>query len=393
MSYDLQIWSVKPLQPESFRQPEMWERGPAAWTHARKNWQIVVSVSDRVEPEDIPEEISKLLPGIEWLTNVNLEGKATAEAHRLAQSVAIDVARSSHAAVLDPQDGSIRLPSGVKRLMLPRSKEMFDVVSMSWWFLESPVQHREGLETFLNLLERTLPEALPRRYGLYEPPQHLYAETGKDHFLRFLDENLHGIMVWYPHRPVVSVNLGMPSPLGAHKLGFRTNYLRIDVEKDALLEPGWSTNLQRFWRQVSALICPIYGDVRILGKYQWMGATVSAGEKHPVRGWFWAGIPEKLGDAVVLGDVYQKLWPTFVGAGTVIDGLAFASLEDWKVNGDLIEKVGQPPQELVQHPDRFWGVMDAEVYREYLAEIRRVGVDNLRRKYPAGWPFGEPFVP
>ena len=138
MSYDLQVWSVRPLQPHAFSQPQMWEKGPKAWTHARKNWQIVVSTSDRAEPEDVPDEISKLLPGIEWLTNLNLEGKATAEAVRLAQSAATDVARSSHGAVFDQQDGSIRLPSGVKRLMSPRSKDVFDIVSMSWWFLESP---------------------------------------------------------------------------------------------------------------------------------------------------------------------------------------------------------------------------------------------------------------
>ena len=137
---------------------------------------------------------------------------------------------------------------------------------------------------------------------------------------------------------------------------------------------------------------PIYGDVRILGKYKWMGATVSGGQEHPVRSWWWAGIPEKLGDAVVLGDIYQKLWPSFVNAGTEVDGLAFASLEDWTANGDLVEKVGPPPQEQVQHPDRFGGVMNADGYREYLAETRRVGAHNLRRKYPRGWPFGEPFA-
>ncbi|HEX6802934.1 MAG TPA: hypothetical protein VF133_04575 [Terriglobales bacterium] len=73
MSYDLQVWSVRPLNPDGFSKPEMWQRESAAWTHAHKNWQIVVSASDHVEPEDIPQEISNLLPGVEWLTNLNLE--------------------------------------------------------------------------------------------------------------------------------------------------------------------------------------------------------------------------------------------------------------------------------------------------------------------------------
>jgi len=79
MSYDLQVWSVKPFQQNAFRQPEMWQKESGAWTHAHKNWQIVVSASDRVVPEDVPDDVSKLLPGIEWLTNLNLEGKPRRE--------------------------------------------------------------------------------------------------------------------------------------------------------------------------------------------------------------------------------------------------------------------------------------------------------------------------
>jgi hypothetical protein len=392
MSYDLQVWSVRPLHPDAFRDTVKWQKESSAWIHARKNWQIVVSASDRVEPGDIPEEISKLLPGIEWLTNLNLEGKTTAEALKLAQSSAADIARYSHGAVLDQQDGSIRLPSGVKRLMSPRSKETFDVLSMSWWFLDSPLESREGRERFVELLEHMFPECLPKRYGLYEPPQHVYAQTGREHFLQFLDENLHDFKIWYPHRPVVSVNLGLPSPVGAHQLGFRTNHLGIEIEKSVLLEPGWAINLQQFWRQTSLLIHPFYGDVRALGNYQWMGATVSGGEEHPVNSWWWAGIPEKLGMAVVLGDVYQKLWPTFVAASALVDGLAFASLPDWINHTDLTEKVGRPPEEHTQIPDRFGGVMSGEEFRDYWAEVSQMGAQNVRRAYPQGWPFGEPFA-
>lgn len=392
MSYDLQVWSVRPFNADAFPDPEMWHKGTAAWTHARKSWQIVVSAPDHVEPEDIPEEINKLLPGIEWLTSLNLEGRATSEAFRLARSAAADIARSSYGAVLDQQDGSIRLPSGIKRLMSRRSKEAFDGVAMSWWFLDSPIETRGGREQLVTLFERVLPELLPKRYGGHEPPQHLYAQTGKEHFLTFLDENLHLIVVWYPHRPVVSVFLHLARPAGAHKLGFRTNRLEIVVEKDALAEPGWSTSLKRLWKETSILIRPIYGDVRILRGFKWMGATISGGQEHPIKSWWWAGIPEKLGNAVVLGDVYQKLWPALVAASQTSDGLVFSSLDDWSTEGDLSDKVGKPPQDQVQLPDRLSGAMNAETYREYQAELRRVGAHNLRRKYPTGWPFGDPFT-
>ena len=391
MSYDLQIWSVRPLHHDAFRHPEMWRKQPAAWTLERKNWQIVVSSSDRVEPDDIPEDVGKMLPGIEWLTNINLEGKATEEALHLAQSSATDIARFSHGLVLDQQDGSIRLPSGVKRFLSPQRKETFDVVSMSWWLLDSPIGTREGREQFVTLLERMLPEALPKRYGTYEPPQHVYAKAGKDEFLRFLDDNLHDVIVWYPHRPVVNVHLGFPNPLGAHKLGFRTNHLHIDVEKTALSQPGWTASLQRFWREVSTFIRPIYGDVRIFRNYRWMGATVSGGQQHPVKSWWWAGIPESLGRAVVIGEIYQRLWPRFVSTAEINAGLAFVSVDDWNADADVVARIGLAPQEQVQLPQRFGSEMTAQQFREYMAE-RNQGKIPDRRAYPTGWPFGTPFI-
>jgi len=214
---------------------------------------------------------------------------------------------------------------------------------------------------------------LPRRYGLYEPPQHVYATTGKTHFLEFLNANLHDMMVLYPQRPVTSVYVSFPNPLGAYKIGFRSNLLQIDVEKDALYQPGWANNLKLFWQQASAQIRPLYGDVRILEGYRWMGATVSGShhDPHPVSSWWWTGIPKVLGAAVVLGDVYQRLWPSFASTASKIDGLAFASIEDWSKNGNLIEKVGPPPDEQVQ---------------------RSTGFESKKQEYPSGWPFGEPFA-
>jgi len=369
----------------------MWLTNPSSWTLARKHWQIVVSSSDKVEAEDVPDEINRLLPGIQWLTNLNLEGKRTKEAFRLTQSSAVDIARFSHGIILDPQDGSIRLPSGIKRLLSSRSKEPFDVIKMSWWLLESPIESRQGRERFVELLQRMMPEVLPKRYGLYEPPQHVYAETGKDHFLQFWDENIHDMIVWYPHRPVVSVYAGFPSPLGAHTLGFRTNHLSIEIEKSALAQPGWAIAAQRLWKETSKFIRPIYGDVRVLSNFEWMGATVSGGQEHPVKSWWWTGIPETLGSAVVIGETYQRLWPDFIAAADVNDKLAFVSIDDWNAHADLIDKIGKPPVEQVQLTQRFGSVMTTQEFQDFLAE-RKAGKMPDRRVYPPGWPFGAPFT-
>ena len=196
----------------------------------------------------------------------------------------------------------MRAPTGVRRLVSPGKQEKFPVLSFSWWFLESPLLGSSGRESILATLERLLPEALPKRYGLHEPPQHKYPETGKQHLLQFMEEIVHDMMVWCPHRPVVSFHLGQPKPGGASKMGFRTNRVEIEVESSALSQPGWADNLRLFWRQISTMLKPIYGEVRTLGGRERRGATVLIARGSELGkdsaqlnlSWWWRGGPKKL---------------------------------------------------------------------------------------------------
>jgi hypothetical protein len=78
-----------------------------------------------------------------------------------------------------------------------------------------------------------------------------------------------------------------------------------------------------------------------------------------------------LGNAVVLGPVYQQSWPAFAGAATNIDGLAFASNPDWSIEDDLTRIIGEPPKDQMQ---------------------LEAGFSPRKQEYPPGWPFGEPFL-
>jgi hypothetical protein len=360
MSYDLQIWSVRSLNSPCFSHPEQWLREAAGWVYSKTNWQIVVGASDKVLPEDVPDEVAKLIPGIRYLIEVNLEGKRTREAFRLAQSTANSVAKAKHGVIVDQQEGTVRMGSGVKRFVPQKAEKVFDVLKLSWWFLDSPLCTPAGRKDFFMLLDRMLPEALPRRYGLYEPPQHLYAETGKTHMLNFLEENLYKSPVLYSRRPVVALHLGFPCPPGPHKLGFRTNHISIEVEKEALKQPGWQEGLHQFWLSASRLIRPFYGDVRTLGsrvrhgaalfiKPPWKtGTKIMPPVSHPVKSWWWRGLPTSLGCAAVLGSPYRALWPAFDSVATILDGLAFVDTQNWLPDLECSDRLGGVPERLAQ---------------------------------------------
>jgi len=383
MSFDLEVWSVGPFTASILGASLGWEAKSAQWIHRQENSQISVWESQRVLAEDIPEDLIKVIPEISWLTHLTLEGTATVELHRLIRETANQIASESHGIVYDPQKSSFWFPKGLEHGATRRSQEEFDVVSLSWWFTKSPVEDREGREELLILLDRFLPEALPERYGLGEPPQNIYAETGRERFLDFLDEHRFDHVVWYPNRTTVMVHLSMPLPTGAHRLGFRVNHFHIEVMKAVLSQPERSTALHELWHQISALVRPIYGQVRVIGGYRWMGATVTS-RQGGIGSWWWMGIPAGLGKAVVLGEVYQKLWPEFLSQSTMCDGLAFASLPEWTLDGDLTAIVGEPP------PDQTAIIRSVKPLTS--EEFRQIYGKPYKREYPSGWPFGNPFL-
>ena len=245
MSYDLQIWSVHPAAASYvLPDPMTWIANAQSWVHERRGWQIVIGRSVKVLPEDVPEAVAQALPGITYLTELNLSPIDAPEAARkfLSRSAA-SVAKSIHGVIFDPQADQVTLPSGIKRFAKPGASESASVISMSWWFIEGPAARGE-FGPLLDVLKAELPEGLPRRYGSFEPPEHVFAETGREHFLTFLSEHLKGkIVVWYPSAPVSHVHLGLPENIGASKRGFRSAYFTLDVDAEAMGQAGWQPAL------------------------------------------------------------------------------------------------------------------------------------------------------
>ena len=169
-------------------------------------------------------------------------------AQNLLIKVSRCLAKDAHGVVLDRQTDTLVTPTGVQRYRPQQREERFSILKFSWWFTDGPLLTNLGLHKFIELMEDMLPEAIPRRYGLYEPPQYLYTETGREHFLAFLQKHLDKIVVWYPHRPVVGVYLHCGPKWGATPQCFRANHVEVEIEARVLEQPGWNTGLARLWQ-------------------------------------------------------------------------------------------------------------------------------------------------
>ena len=70
----------------------------------RSEWQVVAGPVHPVEPEDVPEAVRALLPGIGHMVELNLEPAAAPQSARaLLKRAAKALAFAGHGGVVDPQ--------------------------------------------------------------------------------------------------------------------------------------------------------------------------------------------------------------------------------------------------------------------------------------------------
>ncbi|MFB5284059.1 hypothetical protein [Peribacillus sp. Hz7] len=355
MSYNISIWSVNKtsFENEVFNQEKI-KRQNNGIIYEDKNWQITVSGPFEVMEEDIPEEVVGQLPGIKYFTEIILEPfDAPKRALQLVKKMTKILAQSSHGVVVNEQEGTISSPSGVKRLeTIPAKDADPSYLLMTWWFMNDHTFIKDGFETFLDLMESMMPEALPRRYGIYEPPQFKLADKGKEHFIQFLSENLHEGIVWYPSKPFTYINIRIPDKVGPTRQGFRSCYITIKFLEEVMKQPGWSMELKRFWLKASDQLKPFYGEMR---KGQ-----------NPRNGTWWRGLPKSLGNAAMLGKPYIDLWPDFIKEAKQTEGGLFY-IENIKEDyEDLHSIITEVPEDIVQPKNK--------------------------KKHSRNWPFEGPFL-
>lgn len=317
MSYVLRIYTIYKQEFIGLKERLNIVTNEDGFTLPLKNHQIVITKETPVEYEDIPPLISEEFPGIEYLIECNLEPRPNNKKYiKEMIKIAKIIATEGVGVIENPQTDEVIIPSGVKRALQNEKTKRFSVIQLSWWFNDDSFLEN-NLKLVLETIERDLPEALPRRYDIHDPPQ----ETFKDitSFHDFLIKNLNDRILWHPSKPVDYVHLGIPEFIGPMRIGYRFGNFSITIDAAVLDMPGWSTKIERLFKNISHVINPFYGDIYVLGNYIRSHSILysdSETEQHPISSVWWNGIPRKLGIGLVIGEPilnYVKIKnPTFV---------------------------------------------------------------------------------
>lgn len=373
MSYDLRIYTIEKQDFSILKSKFNINITKDGFIYPLSNHQIVVTNENPIEDEDIPQQVGKELPGLKYLIECNLEPITDKEKHiKELLKIGKIIAKNGIGVIENPQTDEIILPSGIKRVFTTEKTERFSVLELSWWFNDNSILQNDNLRQLLNIIEKHMPEALPRRYGEYEPPKEKFIDINT--FNDYLLKNVRNSIVWYPNKPVDYVHFGIPEYIGPMRIGYRFGIFSISMDSIVLSMPGWKTSITRLFKNISSILNPFYGDIYIL-KNHVRSRTVSLSDRstehHPIVSWWWNGIPKNLGIGMVIGNQLHEFVkikkPTFELDNNckiiISDDFKELSLNDLEINKNIYQ--------VKDNSDNIFG--------------------GAKKLYPKIWPFDGPF--
>lgn len=181
----------------------------------RVSWDLLVAVHDRplaspsdgaftvdgpvtVEIEDLPDALAGAVLAPRFLVEISVPVAATEADRARALKLAKQLAEQGRGAVYDPQEDAVVWPKRRRRSYAAAAvEERIRVVELTWYLAgrECSPDVPAGL---LDGLRAACPDALPRRYGDYEPLQHKF-EQGSEHAFVNLWHRLYAEEPWGTH--------------------------------------------------------------------------------------------------------------------------------------------------------------------------------------------------
>ncbi|MDQ0896055.1 hypothetical protein [Agromyces ramosus] len=303
MSYDLAVYAARASSVEELRDlvaqgsglqvDEATVRTLTIVRGVRRRYSFTVDGPDAVDFEDIPAEVAAAVLGVRWLYSISVEGTTESEvlhavrfARRLAQAL--------NGAVVDQQTDEVWSRSQSRKVQKPQRESRVSTVDVAWYCL------REDLATdaavlFVDAARRFLPEALPRRFGEYEPFQGKLVEAGLDGFTK----------AWADATSML-FTAGSGPCIGGHlsagpSAQFPDRFWSISLtfHAEPIREVGWQEALRALFVTLADELPAFYASAEVTEGHIWTGRSLWSDSEtewgiSPVRyrdGW--TGLPPK----------------------------------------------------------------------------------------------------
>lgn len=253
---------------------------------ARRRYSFTLELAKAVEPEDVPDEVTSAVLGPQYLYEILIEGSSAMEvphavrfAHRLAQAAS--------GAVVDEQEGTVWSRG---KLRTPPKVELglIDVVEVNWW-LTDRIDPVAASVTWLDLARRHFPEALPRRWGVFEPLSERVDPEDPEAFVKYVGRR-DGTVHFKASAPAID------GSISDFSWGRGVGPVSITIQRSALELEVWREPLRRLFVEFASHTNAVVATAEVARSIGWSGRSLWFGpeaEDCPYRGtvYGWNGLP------------------------------------------------------------------------------------------------------
>lgn len=287
-----------------------------------------------VEPEDVPDDLRARIVAPTVTLQVSVPGDAARDV-ALAKRVATAVGKEIRGGVFDPQTGAVVWPRttvGGRAVRLPRTQRV-DALELEW-FLTRASAPTDLPTHLLGTLRRTLPEALPRRFGDIEPLQYRLDRDG-DHVFHQL-AMAEDMLFWDCRRPFVGGHLSGFSLSASDEAGQDMGPVSISTQLllPTLTDPAWRDEVIDLFRSVAGTLNCFYAQAAV-GRGYASSRLASDGKTRSPAGLAdhdqWLGLPDHPVWLAWFGEPYISLIDGF------LPGLSFVRTSDHPDAGTELE--------------------------------------------------------
>jgi hypothetical protein len=161
------------------------------------------------EADDLPAALAAAVLSPRWLTTLSVPVETSARRREAVRTLGRRLARDYDGAAFDPQEDAVIWPRGRPRRARAITAERTSLVRLGWYV--EAARWPAAPAALLAAIARRCREALPTRYGDFEPLQNRFDPAAPQAFLAFAAEQS---AFWFASRPFFGGHAHPPDRLG-----------------------------------------------------------------------------------------------------------------------------------------------------------------------------------
>ncbi len=269
---------------------------------------VVLYGPDKIQNEDIPRSYQGILGNNRILYKIHIEGVLSKNDREVLNKWLRGLILDAKGILIDLQTETFETARKAGKIASTESS----VDSCGWgsfYFTHGEEFYESGFETMLGCISKTMPEALPRRYGYYEPLQEciengifseLLASFRKKTDILLKSQTPFGdILISIPCRKTFETY----HPQHFIRREFLMGTVSFQLRPKIFSNPSRLETVDDLFERLCVLLDVSYAEIT---------------KKDQPGSWFWYGLPDQEPISLCIGSAYQQVWPEISEVGREI---------------------------------------------------------------------------